>query len=596
MSWSKDPNTGKPTFVPESMADKVSLYSVDDVKQPANAMLGIKTPGWVFHDSHARANGQTRKRTETLVSFRGFRGETDPVFPPILRDAGTASVGLNGIQDWSSSYPFIDVFKTARKWVGHTEEEWGSIPFESMSKDANGWVTQMPANATAIETFILTGLPSEMILAAGTYRVTWEGDGTLNMSGNVSNITTIDTHTLTFDYTPLGDDLLVVIAISAINPANYIRNIRVIKTDHIELYAQGEIFNPDWLDIIKGFRCLRFMDWQGTNWSTKSSWNDMPSVDYFSWTGADAPLEVMVRLANTLEADAWFNIPHLADDNFVINFATYVRDNLNRNLTAYYEFSNEIWNFTFSGASGQSSWAIDLANSVLPGVGDGWMQIAGVYAAKTMRTITQVYGSRTNFKRVIATQTEWEGLEHGLLNAEDYRLAFPETPAPYTAFDCYAVTGYFNGELSDAEFMPTVQGWLENGLQSAITNAIDNIRNSTNGRSVATLFDYWDYQKNVCDTYGLDLLMYEGGTHTIPPEPIREDEDILAFFEALNYSTEMADVYRDVMDRWELIGGISFNVFVEITNPGVHGYWGALRYLGDSNPRWNAIQERVLSS
>ncbi|MEZ5449148.1 MAG: hypothetical protein R3E89_09170 [Thiolinea sp.] len=36
----------------------------------------------------------------------------------------------------------------------------------------------------------------------------------------------------------------------------------------------------------------------------------------------------MVQLANTLNADAWFNIPHLADRDYIQRYATYVRDNL----------------------------------------------------------------------------------------------------------------------------------------------------------------------------------------------------------------------------------------------------------------------------
>ena len=39
-------------------------------------------------------------------------------------------------------------------------------------------------------------------------------------------------------------------------------------------------------------------------------------------------VEYMVQLANDLDADPWFNMPHLADDTFVRNFATHVRDHL----------------------------------------------------------------------------------------------------------------------------------------------------------------------------------------------------------------------------------------------------------------------------
>ena len=60
------------------------------------------------------------------------------------------------------------------------------------------------------------------------------------------------------------------------------------------------------------------------------------------------PLEQQVALCNKLNCNGWFNIPHMADDTFVTNMATYIRDNLNSNLVAYYELSNEVWNGFFS--------------------------------------------------------------------------------------------------------------------------------------------------------------------------------------------------------------------------------------------------------
>lgn len=32
-----------------------------------------------------------------------------------------------------------------------------------------------------------------------------------------------------------------------------------------------------------------------------------------------------------------------------------------------------------------------------------------------------------------------------------------------------------------------------------------------------------------------------------------------------------------------------FNTFVDVSKPSKWGSWGALRYLSDSNPRWDAV-------
>ena len=55
-----------------------------------------------------------------------------------------------------------------------------------------------------------------------------------------------------------------------------------------------------------------------------------------------ASLEVMVALANALDADPWFNMPHQADDTFVRNFATYVRQHLEPGRKVYVEWANEV--------------------------------------------------------------------------------------------------------------------------------------------------------------------------------------------------------------------------------------------------------------
>ena len=60
-----------------------------------------------------------------------------------------------------------------------------------------------------------------------------------------------------------------------------------------------------------------------------------------------------MALANDLQADPWFTLPHLADDDLVRTYAEIVRDGLDPGLRAHVEFSNEIWNWQFA----QAHWA-----------------------------------------------------------------------------------------------------------------------------------------------------------------------------------------------------------------------------------------------
>ncbi len=57
----------------------------------------------------------------------------------------------------------------------------------------------------------------------------------------------------------------------------------------------------------------------------------------------------MVLLANTLGSNAWFNMPHLATDEYVRNFATLVLRALRPDVDIYVEYTNEAWGTLFAG-------------------------------------------------------------------------------------------------------------------------------------------------------------------------------------------------------------------------------------------------------
>jgi hypothetical protein len=46
---------------------------------------------------------------------------------------------------------------------------------------------------------------------------------------------------------------------------------------------------------------------------------------------------------------------------------------------------------------------------------------------------------------------------------------------------------------------------------------------------------------------------------------------------------------------WQLQSDAPFNAFVDIYRPGKWGSWGALRHLGDDNPRWDALAKGCIT-
>ena len=543
--------------------------------------------------------------------------------PAYGTQTGTAglSYGLNGVTDWTVQQPFLDVFKTSRSWLGHTETQWAAYGAEQLADmgllDANGWITDLPSGVDRVETFILTEMPVGTSYTAGAYRLSYDGAGEINVHG--AEIISQANGEIWFNYTPTGSGM-VTISITETDPqntGNYLRNIEVVKQEHIPAFEAGEIFNPLWLDVIRDAHALRFMDWQETNNSKIETWADRPTPGTYSYTEG-VPLEVMVALANATGTEPWFNMPWNADEAYIRNFATYVRDNLNTDLRAHFEMSNEVWNWMFEQAREASA---DAQERFGQDLGDGWMQEYGARAAGMASVLDTVYaGSEDQLVKVIATHTGWPGLEESILQAPNWQALSPANTAPYLSFDTYAITGYFSGGLGTDAKAPLVLEWIaqseaqarqdaaarglsgsaaeayiaEHRFDLAEDMAVRELRDgSITGNaedSLQHLFESFAYHKSVADAHGLDLVMYEGGTHVVGNGQWVENAQLTEFFAHLNYSDGMGQLYTELLAGWEDAGGTLFNAFVDVARPSQWGGWGALRHLEDSNAKHTALE------
>lgn len=503
--------------------------------------------------------------------------------------APSLGMGLNAISDWSTQLPFVDLMKTARPWVGHKPGQWGGWEEADLvnagALDDAGWPKRIPSDITGVETFVLTDMPTDLQILEGTYRLSYKGKGQIDLNGRARPIQYGEGE-IWFRYSP-GEGG-VGIKISSTDPAgtgDYIRDISVVREDQIRLKDIGVTFNPDWIALIKDLRLLRFMDWMQTNETSIASWQDRPLPTDYSYMRRGVPVEVMVDLANYVGADPWFNMPHLAEDGYVSAFADIVAKDLRPGLKAHVEYSNELWNFIFP----QTEWAMKAAETRWGrnAADDAWFQHAGLRAAEVMQLWTTAFAGQTDrLVRVAATHTGWPGLEDSFLEAPLERTR----PADY--FDAYAVTGYFGHELGDEHGPRKVLGWVRDskasgqGYQAAIERAARELRDN----SVAFLIDEaWPHHAKAANRYGLDLIMYEGGTHVVGHGTWVDDEILTEFFTELNYSPEMGAIYSDLMAAWTAEGGKMFNAFVDVATPSKWGSWGALRSLNDSNARFDAL-------
>lgn len=508
--------------------------------------------------------------------------------PPAPITNPNLALGLAGVNDWSVQQPFLDVMKTARPWIAHLPGQWGGWDYDRIRAggylDADGWPMTLPPGTVAISTLVLTDLSAEAQGVAGRYILTHAGRGALKIDGRAQVISTAPGR-MVFDYTPGPGS--VMLTITAIDPADPIRDIRIVREDRVALIGQGQIFNPDWLAVIRGARVLRFMDWMATNGSTLAHSRDRPRPDDFSWAPNGVPMEVMLALANELEADPWFTLPHLADDDLVREMAELARDGLNPGLRAWVEYSNEVWNWQFP----QAAWAEEQGRARW-GREHTWVQFHALRAAKVADIWAQVFADPDRLVRVIATQTGWLGLEDQILDAP---LVLAEgRPPPAHSFDAYAVTGYFSAQLGGDAKAAMIRGWLAKGERAALDLAARELRDgSVSGSPEDSLAHLtgtiWPHHAQVARRHGLRLVMYEGGTHVVGLGAQVDDAALTKFFTALNYSPQMGALYAELLRAWAGISDAPFNAFVDVLQPSKWGSWGALRHLGDDNPRWREL-------
>lgn len=573
--------------------------------QPQKAQL--QTP------AEATTNAEVKTETKPEPVFARARFETPQgqVANPSL------AFGINGIADWSTQHPFLNVMKTARPWVGHSAAQWGAFSADDLTElgvmDEHGYPMRLPEGAQRLEAFVLTDQLEENTNLAGRYRISWKGEGKLSVAGRgaVERMTDAPNEAW-LNYTP-GEGL-VAITITSTDPngtGNYIRDIEMVREDHIPLHDAGVLFNPEWIAVVANVRSLRFMDWMLTNGSPITTWNERPQVAHFSYAWRGVPAEVMIALSNQIGADPWFCMPHAADDAYSLNFAQLVKESLDPRLKAYVEYSNEIWNHIFP----QTKWNVEQAETRWgkQADGDGWMQFAGLRAAEVMNLWSSVFAGAdaSRIVRVMAVHTGWLGLEEPFMAAP--LLVAEGGKAPLESFDAYAVSGYFGFDLGlEEESLPQVRqivaksrarveavarkkGLKRKALEAEIAptkfdEAYPKVAELLWNGSFTELTDtFWPYHARQAEKHGYELIMYEGGTHVTPHGSALDDEELVEFFISFNYNGEVGKLYEELLRRWRAQGGTLFNAFVDVAPASKYGSWGSLRHLQDANPRYDAL-------
>lgn len=580
--------------------------SIDDVDTDGDSI----TDDWENHfDLNPNDANDAALDTDNdgETNLKEFNNNTDPTYDDSTKPR--LGTNLNGVTDWSSQLPFIDLFKQSRSWItqcefyGETPDpgctgQWDTQEQALLDLDDNGWVRSIPKPADdPIFTRVTTYWAMYPQYQGGRHVVLYEGEGTMTY-GFSANLVSSAPGRDVIDIVP-NAEASIILTIWDTDPdqtGNYIRNTRIVPEAYAEQFSTPDnstpVFNPDFLDRIRPFQSLRFMDWMDTNGSNITRWDDRPEIADAHYTTHGVPLELMLKLSNELDSDPWFTMPHQADDDYIRRSAELVRDQLKAGSRVYVEYSNEVWNTIFS----QSRYALTQGQTLWPNAIEDEHTIRmnwfGKRTAEMCQIWKQTFGNDAHrVSCVLGTHgASWQG--SSATTSLDCPL-WADGPCVDYGIDAVAIAPYFGGHLGSQEVIDEITPWLsdaDGGLDKLFTELADgNLLSNSSGSAIAEVLPWINNHRQIANDHGLQLLAYEGGQHIANIFGVLGN-GIDNLFANANRDPRMGQFYTEYLQAWSEAGGDLFMNFIDISTPGRHGSWGALEYVEQTtSPKYDAL-------
>ncbi|MBI3134496.1 MAG: T9SS type A sorting domain-containing protein [Bacteroidetes bacterium] len=483
---------------------------------------------------------------------------------------------------WGPQIIFKDLFKQSAPWL--TRNATSTTPWNtnvSIPVDANCYPLSVPFGTPAqyVHTLLFNGAGGTY--PAGVYTILSEGTGTIQLEWDGGTHTFTSPCNNTFNVIPTNQGIhLTITASSAGDP---VRNIRVIMPGFISDYETEPFYPPflNYVDSANVFKAIRFMDLINTNNSPVAMWSQRTLKTTNTQAGINGmSYEYMVDICNETNRDMWISIPHLADDTFIQNFAQLIKDSLNPNLKVYVEYTNEAWNNIF-----QQNAYCNAQGAALGYTGTAWEQGWKFYAKRSAdvhRIFEQTFGVGSGrLVKVVSSQAGNSYVGNYVLSR--YNEA-TYNPTGVTA-DAFAIAPYFGNGLADSI---GVAGGI-------ITTSVPQLLNLLHAKITTQVLPQVTSNKTVANTFGLDLLAYEGGSHFVATNATYfNDTTLTQKILEVNHDPFMETIYCDYFDTWYNNGG---GLFFNFTSPAFStGQWASLSIIDNmeqplySSYKWRAMR------
>jgi hypothetical protein len=530
-------------------------------------------------------------------------------------------INLAAVNYFASEQPFINAFLESQQWLTHSNTTWDTNEEQYINLDANGWPITLtsvhepsPQKFNSVGVLFLQGMPKTPngVYPGGQYVVLYDGQGTLTYGFDATLVSRSPGRDV-INVVPSNNGIdLRIVATDPNHNGNYLRNIRFVTAANEAAAKAGQLFNPAFLKLIQNFRALRFMDWFQTNGSTLSSWSDRPIPTYaFFGTLKGVPIEIALQLANAVSADAWMNVPVMANDNYIAQMATLVRNQLGKSQKIYVELSNEVWNSSFS----QYNYAVTRGQALWPSQpsGDGGFEYNrewfGMRTAQMCDIWKSVWGSDPRLVCVLGAQAAWSFSATEALKCSYWTQG---APCSVHAINAVAIAPYMGAAVPSA-WTAQADGGLASLFQSLYSQGDPT---SDDESYFSRILRRWsrsttmvppggfiaqdaaweqDFIKSLAP-YKLPLLAYEGGQNFANGST----DALNALYMAANRDSRMGQAYTRYFQQWKTGGGQLFMYYNDVGVESKYGSWGALESimqtttpLSSAPPKWQAIQNFI---
>ncbi|HEY6516057.1 MAG TPA: hypothetical protein VIY50_07930 [Steroidobacteraceae bacterium] len=506
-------------------------------------------------------------------------------------------INLESISFYSTEQPFLNVFVTNGGWVTHSQDTWDTHEEQYLQLDANGYPKTLVAAPSDPHSqlfdsvgIIVDRVPVPYLYPAGRYVVLYDGEGTMTYEFDARLISSSRGRDVIEVARP-SDNNGIHLQITETDPrhnGNYIRNIRIVRQQDEAAFRAGQLFDPAFLQMLSRFRALRFMDWLNTNGSTLSSWSARPVPSYYSWT-TGVPLEVAVALANAVSADAWLNVPAMADDDYVRQMAALVHGRLGPTQKVYLEYSNEVWNNSFP----QYDYAVRRGKEAWPNRPSGdngyeWNRNwYGMRSAQICDMWKAAWGpDRNRVICVLAAQAAYGTSATEALDCPYWAGA----PCSGHGIGAIAIAPYFGDRNLPSQWVTQPDGGLTRLFASLTAGGDPGVPDGGWFHETAQ----WETSYAAIGAhYHLPLIGYEGGQGFISGSR----DPAARLLVAANRDPRMGAAYTQYLQQWKGNGGELLVLYNDIGSFSQYGEWGALESLmqwktsaARPPPKWAAIQ------